>query len=396
MLGNVRQWNTDKKMSRCQGSDGLSFPAATQEAAAETQGLPKLRLRNRRQETSRSEASANWWHWPLTRPGHYAQPEDERGLCVSRRLAGEGRWTTLNTKILRRGIRTTKVVNPNVGIRIQPATPPDYRQLVVPENITEVELSQDLARQGIHVLSYKRMIVGQTRRPIPLVLVQLTKNDQSKEIFRITHVCGINITVESKLRNCHSVAVCVTCVGPHQTAERAKPRDPPAKSALVQDLHTANYKGCSKSPYANKKEVPIQPPKTAKVAIATKPSYAAAVKKNAAKKTKTSKKGKTPSTASGPKSSPKKLVKSQPLTKPSPVIVEEIADYDAFETTFCPTCDVYRSRSGFEWNQSRAIGASFVVAFIPGESGCGYCRILHNKVAIRFCKLSEVVVEFLN
>ncbi|GJQ66701.1 hypothetical protein Trydic_g4653 [Trypoxylus dichotomus] len=40
------------------------------------------------------------------------------------------RWTTLNTEILREGIRTTKVVNTNVGIWIQPTTADDYRQLM--------------------------------------------------------------------------------------------------------------------------------------------------------------------------------------------------------------------------------------------------------------------------
>ncbi|GJQ65646.1 hypothetical protein Trydic_g7736 [Trypoxylus dichotomus] len=56
----------------------------------------------------------------------------------------------------------------------------------MPDDIAEDEISQDLARQGIRVLSCKRMVVEQMRCPIPLVFVQLTKNNQSKEVFRIT------------------------------------------------------------------------------------------------------------------------------------------------------------------------------------------------------------------
>ncbi|GJQ75245.1 hypothetical protein Trydic_g9844 [Trypoxylus dichotomus] len=156
------------------------------------------------------------------------------------------------------------------------------------------------------------------------------------------YVCEINITMESKLvkkdkitqchrchlyghgqRKCHAAAVCVKCTGPHQTAGCTKPRYTPPKCTLCQGTHTANYKACPKSPYAKKRDVPVQPPTTAKVAKVTgnlpkkapeametdtpllptsamKPSYAAAVKKNAAKKTKTSKK------------EAKKSVKSQP------------------------------------------------------------------------------------
>ncbi|GJQ67639.1 hypothetical protein Trydic_g8430 [Trypoxylus dichotomus] len=322
-------------------------------------------------------------------------------------LREKARWTTLNAEILRRGIRTTKVVNTNVGIRIQPTTADDYRQLVqavtalnmqfhsyqltedkplkvvlrgVPEDITEDEINRDLARQGIRVLECKRMLVGQACRPIPLVFVQLTKSDEAKGIFRITHVCGINITVESKQvkkgqviqchrcqlyghgqRNCHAAAVCVKCAGPHQTAECAKSRDTPARCALCQGPHTANYKGCPKSPYVKKGEVPAQPPKKAAPkpaqrpaprkpeapkpsTITAKPSYAAAIRKGTnktVKATKTPKKGKTPSAPSLPKPSPKKPVASKPPTKPTPAIVEEVADYDASETNSRPEANVF-------------------------------------------------------
>ncbi|GJQ78511.1 hypothetical protein Trydic_g11625 [Trypoxylus dichotomus] len=126
-----------------------------------------------------------------------------------------------------------------------------------------------------------------------------------------------------------------------------KPRDMPAKYALCQGPHTANYIACPKSPYAKKREVPVQSPTTAKVTtmklmqrLAQCKPDVAKVTANPAKKapeameTDTSQpsRGKTPPAASGPKFSPKKPVKFQPPTK-APVVVEEVDDYDASEAT---------------------------------------------------------------
>ncbi|GJQ70726.1 hypothetical protein Trydic_g659 [Trypoxylus dichotomus] len=209
------------------------------------------------------------------------------------------------------------------------------------------------------------MVVGVARRAIPLVFVQLTKNEAAKKIFSVTHICGMNVIVESKLvrkdqvtqchrcqlyghrqRNCHAAAVCVKCAEPHQTAECTKPRDVPAKCALCSGPYNASYRGCPKSPYNNRREAPAptprpvapklvprtapknpetrkpqpQPPKEAPTAMETdaprpststaEPSYAAAVKKSVAKtvarKPKASGKPKTPVAITGPKPTPKK------------------------------------------------------------------------------------------
>ncbi|GJQ88528.1 hypothetical protein Trydic_g22002, partial [Trypoxylus dichotomus] len=113
------------------------------------------------------------------------------------------------------------------------------------------------------------------RNRTPLVFVQLKKNDEAKKIFGVTHVCGMNVPIESKRvkkdqvtqchrcqlyghgqRNCHAAAVCVKCAGPHQTAKCTKPRDVPAKCALCSSPHPASYRRCPKSPYINRREAP--------------------------------------------------------------------------------------------------------------------------------------------
>ncbi|GJQ79066.1 hypothetical protein Trydic_g18471, partial [Trypoxylus dichotomus] len=218
-------------------------------------------------------------------------------------LRDKARWMRVNAEIQQLGVKIIKVVNAQVGIRIQPATASDYRRLVeivtnmkvpfhsyqlteekplkivlrgLPEEISDEEIQEDLAQQGFATATVKRMTVGPNKRPIPLVFVQLTKNEQSKKIFDLRQVCGLYVRVESKLikkdtvtqchrcqlyghgqRNCHAAAVCVKCAGPHQTAECSKPREAPAKCALCQGPHTANYGGCPKAPRPN--QVPARP-----------------------------------------------------------------------------------------------------------------------------------------
>ncbi|GJQ70093.1 hypothetical protein Trydic_g22567 [Trypoxylus dichotomus] len=225
MLQEVLKDVSDSSSSEMEYFDDNSIIRNTSDdAVTESEGfrLPSKRLQRKRkgsrnsdyetEKTSRDQASGNGTQ-PL--PATAPNLRTKEGYMPSVVLRKKARWTTLNTEILRRGIRTTKVVNTKVGIRIQPTTPADYRQMIqvvralqlqcnsyqlmeekplkvvlrrVTEDITKDELNQDLARHGMHVLSCKRMVVEQTRRSISLVFVQLIKNDQSKEIFLITHI----------------------------------------------------------------------------------------------------------------------------------------------------------------------------------------------------------------
>ncbi|GJQ76586.1 hypothetical protein Trydic_g12288 [Trypoxylus dichotomus] len=204
-------------------------------------------------------------------------------------LRDKARWMRVNAEIQQLGVKIIKVVNAQVGIRIQPATASDYRRLVeivtimkvpfhsyqlteekplkivlrgLPEEISDEEIQEDLAQQGFTTATVKRMTVGPNKRPIPLVFVQLTKNDQSKKIFDIHTVtqCHRCQLYGHGQRNCHAAAVCVKCAGPHQTAECSKPREAPAKCALCQGPHTANYGGCPKAPRPNQVPARQNPP----------------------------------------------------------------------------------------------------------------------------------------
>lgn len=136
----------------------------------------------------------------------------------------------------------------------------------IPEEVDTEEVKIELAR-SYPVISVHRMKAGRSRKPIPLVLVNLTKNDDGKKIFtELTSIFHLRIQVES-LRNktrvgqcfrcqahghsancCHGIERCVKCAGLHRSSECKKPRDTPAKCALCEGDHTASYKGCPARP----------------------------------------------------------------------------------------------------------------------------------------------------
>ncbi|GJQ65643.1 hypothetical protein Trydic_g7733 [Trypoxylus dichotomus] len=158
---------------------------------------------------------------------------------------------------------------------------------------------------------------------------------------------------------------------PSATGDHTRPPNAPNAEMRQQSVlcARARIQQTERLPQVAVSEVPAQQPKTAAPKPAQRPAprrpeapkvsarpaekgsvpmkvdqhdEAAAVRKSTAKtvKTKTSKKGKTPSAPSLSKPSPKKPVASKPPTKPTPAIVEEVADYDASETTSRPEANV--------------------------------------------------------
>ncbi|GJQ87994.1 hypothetical protein Trydic_g12920 [Trypoxylus dichotomus] len=278
------------------------------ESTADDFRPPSRRQQRKRKGSCNSGSDEESMKRPVTKtnPEGTSAPSDvpkKEGRIPPVVLRDKARWMRVNAEIQQLGVKIVKVVNAQVGIRIQPATASDYRRLVeivtslgvpfhsyqlteekplkivlrgLPEEISDEEIREYLAQQGFATATVKRMTVGPNKRPIPLVFVQLTKNEQSKKIFDMRQVCGLYVRVESKQikkntvtqchrcqlyghgqRNCHAAAVCVKCAGPHQTAECNKPREAPAKCALCKGPHTANYGGCPKAPRPN--QVPARP-----------------------------------------------------------------------------------------------------------------------------------------
>ncbi|GJQ79525.1 hypothetical protein Trydic_g16372 [Trypoxylus dichotomus] len=331
-------------------TDDFQLPSARRQLKGK--GSRNSSSESYRRKRSRTKPATAGESQPVQSVPNHHKAKDARVPPVV--LREKARWMAVNAELFQQGVRTTKVVNTNVGIRIHPASAAEYRQLVrivsamkvqyhsyqlteeqplkaVIREVSEEEVAQDLANQGFQHASCKRMAVGAARRRVeigeegpsePMPPLQLYGHGQ---------------------RNCHATPVCVKCAGPHQTAECTKPRDVPAKCALCSGPHTGSYRGCPKSPYNNRKEAPAPTPRPVAPKPAprptdtetdaprpststVKPSYAAAVKKSApktvARKPKVSGKPKTSAATTGPKPAPKKSETPKPGKPSKPAVAK--------------------------------------------------------------------------
>lgn len=205
-------------------------------------------------------------------------------------LIDKSKWTKLNQRINEKKISCPKASNTSKGVKIQPQTVEDYRSLrklmekegykyfthplkqertlkVVIRGVMveteEKQAAEDLAQQGYPVLKVTRMN-GKNKQPAPLILVEIDRKYHS--IYKISHLCGLVITVEPLKTNgspiqCHRCQLyghiqknctadykCLKCAGKHGTHECSKPKTTAATCANCAGPHTANYHKCPKRP----------------------------------------------------------------------------------------------------------------------------------------------------
>lgn len=147
----------------------------------------------------------------------------------------------------------------------QPQTDKSIR--VVIKNIhytTEpTEILEALEEIGFTVRQVVNIKHQQTKMPLPIFFVDLAPEAISKEIFNITSLLNTKIKVEEphkrreipQCQNCQSYGHtkgycshsprCVKCGEHHLTSICSKSSDVPAKCALCNGSHPANYKGCA-------------------------------------------------------------------------------------------------------------------------------------------------------
>lgn len=223
-------------------------------------------------------------------------------------LRNKDKWTAISRHLLNNQIEYRKATNTGVGIKIEPTTPNDYRFIIryfdtekfeyfsyalqedkplsvvirgVPVEITEAEVEQDLAAQGLPAAKAARMKRGRERTPMPMVLVHLERTEASKGVYNIRKIHGINITVETPRprtditqcfrcqgfghtqRECRIKPKCVKCAEEHFAAEcPKKTRDTPARCVNCGGGHPANYRGCPRFPKASRRNAPERTPAT--------------------------------------------------------------------------------------------------------------------------------------
>jgi hypothetical protein len=208
------------------------------------------------------------------------------------------KWSSLSQAMVQKKINFSKARSCVDGIRVNPVTVDDFRSMTpllevrgvpfhtfalpeektlravlrtVPVEISVDDVKANLENQGLAPKQVTRMISTRSKKPLPLVLVEVPK-DQGK-IFQLKSICHLLIAVERphkkgttaqchrrqrfhhSLRNCHAPAKCVKCGEFHDSHLCKKAKSVPAKCANCGGAHTASYRGCPRFPrgYQGKK-----------------------------------------------------------------------------------------------------------------------------------------------
>jgi hypothetical protein len=219
------------------------------------------------------------------------------------------KWPSISSGMKARHIAFTKAKPCVDGIRVNPGTSDDFRALTllleernvpfhsfalpeaktlravlrtVPVEIGLDDVHSDLVDQGLEPIKVSRMTSTRTKKPLPLVLVEVPKD--KGQIFQLKTVCHLIISVERphkkgtpsqchkcqrfhhSQRHCHAQPKCVKCGESHESRACQKTREAAAKCANCGGPHTASYRGCPRFPrgYLGKKtpwEAPQNPPK---------------------------------------------------------------------------------------------------------------------------------------
>lgn len=136
----------------------------------------------------------------------------------------------------------------------------------IPEEIPSELIFKELEQRKLPVINVHRLSNRITKRPMPLVRVDLKKTTDSNKIYNLEFVTGVRIKIEaartfagpSQCHRCQKFGhasercfvspKCLKCAGDHYTSTCSKSRDTPATCANCGGPHTANYRGCSTFP----------------------------------------------------------------------------------------------------------------------------------------------------
>lgn len=124
------------------------------------------------------------------------------------------------------------------------------------------EISQELANKGHKVRNIMNGRSRTSKEPLNIFFVDLEPANNNKDIYKLTNLQNRAIQIEPPKKTkgitqcmrcqqyghsrtyCNRPFVCVKCGGSHNTIDCKKNRDTPARCALCNGSHPANYKGC--------------------------------------------------------------------------------------------------------------------------------------------------------
>jgi hypothetical protein len=124
------------------------------------------------------------------------------------------------------------------------------------------EIKSEIKEHGFEVRNIVNVLHPVTKSPLPLFFVDLSPQDNIKDIFKIDVLYNSRVRIEEPYkknvipqcqrcqayghtrRYCNYTARCVRCGGSHESSTCSKTRETAATCALCQGPHPANYKGC--------------------------------------------------------------------------------------------------------------------------------------------------------
>lgn len=130
-------------------------------------------------------------------------------------------------------------------------------------SVPSSDIETELEKKGHKVRNIMNIRHRVTKEPLPLFFVDLEPKDNNKDIFNLEFLHHIKIKIEAprtkrtiiqctRCQNyghtktyCTKPFNCVKCGGSHDTKTCKKPNNTPAKCALCNGDHPANYKGCT-------------------------------------------------------------------------------------------------------------------------------------------------------
>lgn len=129
----------------------------------------------------------------------------------------------------------------------------------IAKDISEDELKEELKNRNFEVQLVRRF--GTTAKPLPICMVLLNRTESAKDIYEITNLFYVQVTVEAYIKsgpsqcyscqrfghgsqNCGHAPRCVKCAGTHLTKDCTKTLDKEPTCCNCGEAHTANYKKC--------------------------------------------------------------------------------------------------------------------------------------------------------
>lgn len=139
-----------------------------------------------------------------------------------------------------------------------------YRIVIrnIHHSVPLTDIQNELEMKGHKVRNILNVRHRVTKEPLPLHFVDLEPNTNNKDIFDLRYIYNTKIKVEPPKKNrtiiqctrcqqyghsktyCNNLYSCVKCGAHHDTKICSKSRNTPAKCALCNGSHPANYKGC--------------------------------------------------------------------------------------------------------------------------------------------------------